>query len=69
MRRKNIPQELQAKAFEYFEYCWRKHLLFDRSHKDFSEFSKSLQQQCLDHQFSELIYKVPIFCKIDVNES
>ena len=32
---KKIPNPLREKAMEYFEYCWRKNVVFDEEFSDF----------------------------------
>jgi hypothetical protein len=43
---KGIPKNLQDKAIEYYNYCWRKKIIFDNSANDFSSLSKNIQKEC-----------------------
>ena len=39
---KKVSPGLQKKVIEYFEYCWRKKVIFDEEIHDFSQFSNGL---------------------------
>jgi hypothetical protein len=42
LRESNMPKDIREKASEYFEYCWRKNVIFDKEMHDFSDLSQTL---------------------------
>ena len=46
---------------EYFEYCWRKNVIFDTEINDFSDLSSTLKNECLVHIHKDIILNVPLF--------
>ena len=64
MRSCKIPKSLQEKVFEYFNFCWKKHLGNDMS-RDFSDLSLPLQRDLLFYQHQELVLKVPLFKELE----
>ena len=68
LREKNLPGSVKNKIFEYFEYCWRKNIIFDRDLKDFSDLSLTLRREVLVCIHKEIILQVPLFSELEQYE-
>lgn len=64
----NIPKNLKNKILEYFEYCWRKNVIFDKDLTDFSNLSLTLRREVLVCIHKEIILKVPLFSDLEQYE-
>ncbi len=56
---------MKNRIFEYFEFCWRKNIIFDRDLKDFSDLSLTLRREVLVCIHREIILKVPLFSELE----
>lgn len=65
MKGKEIPVLLKQKAIEYFEFCWKKQVVFNKELNDFSSLSQQLQKELQFFIHREVIINVPLFSQLD----
>ena len=53
---------------EYFEYCWRKNVIFDEEFSDFSDLSETLRREVIVNIHKEIILNVPLFSHLEQYE-
>ena len=58
---KKVDQKYVDKAFEYFEFCWRKNVIFDVEQSDFNDLSNTLQREVLVQIHKDIILNVSLF--------
>jgi hypothetical protein len=63
----NVPSNLQKKAEAYFDFCWRKNVIYHKN-ADFSQLSQPLQRDIAFNIHKKLILKVPLFEKLEPSE-
>jgi hypothetical protein len=61
----NSSEEVKLRTMEYFDFCWRKNIIFDKDNYDFSDLSTKLQQEIMFHIRSNTIKEIPLFEDLD----